>query len=228
MNRAIIAAGIVAVCAGVAVAGTFVGETPNAGEPVMGALTESGASRFMRVYNTINDGGTESTLGVTLRASAGTASREVGTAAVPLRVDPTGTTAQTVTGTGTAGSPAAGVVTVQGITSGTAQPVSGTFWQATQPVSAASLPLPTGAATEATLAVSTPAGTIAAITPNDAGAISCSAVWVGTGGNIYVDALTSGTNVGFLSVPDGSVLPIRTTRVYATLTTATNLVCLAP
>lgn len=33
----------------------------------------------------------------------------------------------------------------------TALPVSGTFWQATQPVSAASLPLPTGASTEATL-----------------------------------------------------------------------------
>lgn len=36
--------------------------------------------------------------------------------------------------------------------SGVTQPVSGTFWQATQPVSAASLPLPTGAATETTLA----------------------------------------------------------------------------
>jgi hypothetical protein len=33
-----------------------------------------------------------------------------------------------------------------------AVPVSGTFWQATQPVSAASLPLPTGASTEVTLA----------------------------------------------------------------------------
>jgi hypothetical protein len=33
----------------------------------------------------------------------------------------------------------------------TAVPVSGTFWQATQPVSAASLPLPSGASTEATL-----------------------------------------------------------------------------
>lgn len=32
------------------------------------------------------------------------------------------------------------------------QPVTGTFWQTTQPVSAASLPLPTGAATETTLA----------------------------------------------------------------------------
>jgi hypothetical protein len=34
----------------------------------------------------------------------------------------------------------------------TTVPVSGTFWQATQPVSLASLPLPTGAATEVTLA----------------------------------------------------------------------------
>lgn len=33
----------------------------------------------------------------------------------------------------------------------TAVPVSGTFWQATQPISAASLPLPSGAATESTL-----------------------------------------------------------------------------
>lgn len=34
----------------------------------------------------------------------------------------------------------------------TAVPVSGTFWQATQPISASALPLPTGAATETTLA----------------------------------------------------------------------------
>jgi hypothetical protein len=33
----------------------------------------------------------------------------------------------------------------------TTQPVSGTFWQATQPVSASALPLPTGAAADATL-----------------------------------------------------------------------------
>lgn len=45
-------------------------------------------------------------------------------------------------------------LTVDG--SGVTQPVSGTFWQATQPVSAAALPLPTGAATEATLAALAP------------------------------------------------------------------------
>ncbi|MBZ5702109.1 MAG: hypothetical protein LAN84_09700, partial [Acidobacteriia bacterium] len=58
---------------------------------------------------------------VNLRNASGT---EIGTAGAALRVDPVGTTTQ---------------------------PVSGTFWQATQPVSAASLPLPAGAATEATL-----------------------------------------------------------------------------
>jgi hypothetical protein len=93
-----------------------------------------------------------------------------------------------VVGTGTAGSPASGVITVQGISGGTAIPVSisggavnsdgyvttaapsytnNTFQPlslttvgalridgsaVTQPISAASLPLPTGAATETTLA----------------------------------------------------------------------------
>lgn len=45
---------------------------------------------------------------------------------------------------------ASGVLSVDA--SGHTIPVSGTFYQATQPISAASLPLPTGAATEASLA----------------------------------------------------------------------------
>ena len=59
----------------------------------------------------------------------------VGTVAEPLRVDPVGTTAQPVTDNG-------GSLTVDGTVA-----ISGTV-----PVSAASLPLPTGAATETTLA----------------------------------------------------------------------------
>jgi hypothetical protein len=51
-----------------------------------------------------------------------------------------------VTAAGTSGTTAQAV---QGITGGVALPVSGTFFQATQPISAASLPLPTGAATAA-------------------------------------------------------------------------------
>lgn len=53
---------------------------------------------------------------VNLRNNSGT---EVGTSGSPIRVDPTGTTAQPVTGTFWQAT----------------QPVSGTFWQATQPVS---------------------------------------------------------------------------------------------
>lgn len=55
---------------------------------------------------------------------------------------------QAVTGTfWQATQPVSGTVGVSGSVA-----VTGTFWQATQPVSAASLPLPTGAATETTLA----------------------------------------------------------------------------
>jgi hypothetical protein len=47
---------------------------------------------------------------------------------------------------GAAGTPSVDVLSVQGVAGGTALPVSGIFWQATQPVSVVSLPLPTGAA----------------------------------------------------------------------------------
>ncbi len=61
-----------------------------------------------------------------------------------------GTTTLTISGgmagadvsipTGSAGSPNANVVSVQGVSGATALPVTGTFWQPTQPVSLASLP----------------------------------------------------------------------------------------
>ncbi len=59
---------------------------------------------------------------------------------------------------GTAGTASSEVVTVQGISSMTPLSVSGTFWQATQPVSASSLPLPSGAATSARQAAPGSAG----------------------------------------------------------------------
>ena len=65
-------------------------------------------------------------------------------------VTSSGTTALTISGgmagagpsfpTGSAGSPNANVVSVQGVSGATALPVTGTFWQTTQPVSIASLP----------------------------------------------------------------------------------------
>jgi hypothetical protein len=48
--------------------------------------------------------------------------------------------------TGSAGSPNASVVSVQGVGGGSAVPVSGTFWQTTQPVSLASIPALTAGA----------------------------------------------------------------------------------
>ena len=52
-------------------------------------------------------------------------------------------------------------LTVQGVAAGTPLPVSGTFWQATQPISAAALPLPAGAATLAKQPALGTAGTAA-------------------------------------------------------------------
>lgn len=82
---------------------------------------------------------TQSLIGIALPASGGPVAG--GTSSNPIRTDPTGTTTQPVSGPLTDAQLRAVAV-----------PVSGTFFQATQPVSAASLPLPAGAATEATLA----------------------------------------------------------------------------
>jgi len=95
------------------------GTSSNFGAAFPSAGTAAGFSdgtnmQGARVFDLDTGGGTQYVTGMNLRFSAGGGSVEAGTAANPLRVDPTGTT--------------------------------------TQPVSAASLPLPTGAATEATLA----------------------------------------------------------------------------
>lgn len=99
----------------------------------------------------------------------------LGTGSHPVRSDPTGTTTQPVSaaslplpsGAATSAAQTTGntsVASIDGKTpalvggrvpvdgSGVTQPVSGTFFQATQPVSVASLPLPSGAATETTVA----------------------------------------------------------------------------
>lgn len=75
----------------------------------------------------------------------------VGLAGAAIVVDGSGVT-QPVSGTfWQATQPVSGPLTDAELRA-TAVPVSGTFYQATQPISAASLPLPSGAATESTLA----------------------------------------------------------------------------
>jgi hypothetical protein len=82
----------------------------------------------------------------------------------------------------------ASAVPVSGTFWQASQPVSGTFWQATQPISAVALPLPSGAATEATLAL------IKAKTDNLDVALSTRAVTGLTDAQIRASALpVSGT-----------------------------------
>jgi hypothetical protein len=58
----------------------------------------------------------------------------------------------------TAGTSGTNLITVQGSPTGVAQPVTGTFFQSVQPISATALPLPTGAATSANQIVPGTAG----------------------------------------------------------------------
>lgn len=75
---------------------------------------------------------------------------------------------------------------------------------------------------------SDPANGAAAITPSNTTDLTVYArgIYVGVGGNITVDMTDSGTNITFLAVPQGTILPVQVKRVYSTGTTATNLVAL--
>lgn len=76
--------------------------------------------------------------------------------------------------------------------------------------------------------ISGPASRLEAVTPDDSGELAqvTRALYVGTGGNIKVDGYHIGEAVVLSNVPDGTVLPIRVTRVYATDTTASDIVAL--
>ena len=73
-----------------------------------------------------------------------------------------------------------------------------------------------------------PAIRAVAITPNDSAdlAISCRGVYVGTGGDLRVTT-TGGDTITFPGLPDGSILPVRCSRVFATDTTASGLIGLS-
>ncbi len=76
--------------------------------------------------------------------------------------------------------------------------------------------------------ISGPASRLEAITPDDNNDLSqiTRALWVGTGGNVKVDGHYAGEAVILSNVPDGTVLPIRVSKVYATDTTAADIVAL--
>jgi hypothetical protein len=133
------------------------GTASNFGSAVPSTGTAAGYSdgtnmQSPRVFDADSGGGTQYVLGVSLRKAASGGSAELGTSTDPIRIDPTGATTQPVS---LASVPShavtnAGTFAVQAAQSGswtvTANAGSGTL-----AVSAASLPLPTGAATESTL-----------------------------------------------------------------------------
>lgn len=109
-------------------------------------------------------------------------------------------------------------------------------------ISAASLPLPTGAATESTLntannnlvtiinnlapfSAAEDVTLAADFTPSQVDPVR--AVYVGTGGNVKVDIGLS-TGITLANVPDGTTLYINATMIYSTAngTSASNLVVL--
>lgn len=65
----------------------------------------------------------------------------------------------------------------------------------------------------------------AEITPDDVTDISTTGTWVyvGTGGNVRVTT-AGGDVVTYTNAQDGSVLPVRVRRIWATGTTATGLI----
>lgn len=66
----------------------------------------------------------------------------------------------------------------------------------------------------------------AAVVPDDAGAFGCTrALYVGGAGNLRV-LTAGGEDVTFVGVLAGTVYPVNVTRVWATNTTATDILAL--
>lgn len=62
------------------------------------------------------------------------------------------------------------------------------------------------------------------ITPDDSNdLIATCSLFVGSGGDVKIDGASSGTVV-LTNIPDGAFLPIQVKKVYATGTTAGNIV----
>jgi len=68
-----------------------------------------------------------------------------------------------------------------------------------------------------------PGGAVAITPSNTVNLANPSVVYVGSTGNVRV-LTAQGDDVTFNNVPAGAVLPVQVIRVYATSTTATNLV----
>jgi hypothetical protein len=117
-----------------------------------GGFSDGTNMQLARVFDGDTGVGTQYSLGVLLKTPGSGGAVDFGVSGQPIRIDPTGTTTQPVSGTvgisGTVAATQSGTWTVQpGNTANTTAwlvtgaggtfPVTGTFWQATQPVSIA-------------------------------------------------------------------------------------------
>lgn len=72
-----------------------------------------------------------------------------------------------------------------------------------------------------------PAHDAAAVTPSDSGQLSpvARALYIGAGGDVKV-TMEGGTDITFAEVLGGTILPVKATKVFATGTTATDIIAL--
>ncbi len=195
------------------------------GAVAMTALKVDGSAVTQPVSGTVTVAGTVPVSGTFWQAT-----QPVSAAALPL---PSGAaTAAKQPALGTSGAPSADVLSVQGSASMTAlkvdasattQPVSGTisiagtvpvsgaFWQATQPVSAATLPLPTGAATAAKQPALGTAGTPSADVLSVQGSTSMTAL------KVDGSAVIQPVSAAALPLPSGAATDAKVEAVRALL-----------
>lgn len=85
------------------------------------------------------------------------------------------------------------------------------------------------AAIQTAVTLQTPATAGIAITPHDTNTLASTsrALFVGTGGTTLTVTMSGGGDLVFTNVPDGTLLPIRVTKVKATGTDATGIVSLS-
>lgn len=76
--------------------------------------------------------------------------------------------------------------------------------------------------------VGDPVTNAAVVTPSDTAdlATPARAVYIGTGGDVSLDTVGGESAIVFVGLQTGSILPVRTKRIRATATTATNIVAL--
>ncbi len=73
--------------------------------------------------------------------------------------------------------------------------------------------------------VASSAITAVAITKSDSAAVAATrGLYVGTGGDVKVDMMATGSAITFKNVQSGTVLPIRVIKVYSADTTASDIV----